>query len=407
LVPFTSFFRYMSINVYWQAQPRSRWDPDMRKAETLIVLPNTASIDKYRQRAIELSNQAESRLETLIGKEADYARYKGPMKDVYSRNLRNALVSGELYKVGQALEDLLTNPGVDKDATKPSMADLWKHPDMKELAGEIREFRESVLYGDPLLVSRSQGKGRTVAFLTTAGTALRRGVGEDSVQWNNWGAGEQAIQPFYPYFLVDLFKYLVSEGQAPNRVLGEDVNLSIDATRYAPEYTYSYSRQPDIGAGEEPEKIKPELEKGQLVKTGNVFDFNLKDIRKPGVHRINLTLLGDGAPEDRQEVRAFAFNVDAEAESDLKRASRDRLEPELPPGDAKRGKLTFRNAGDPFEELKERQPDASESSLLYLFFILILIVEQAMAVHLSFHRRSNEQPTGSPQPAATPATQAA
>ena len=48
-------------------------------------------------------------------------------------------------------------------------------------------------------------------------------------------------------------------------------------------------------------------------------------------------------------------------------------------------------AGD-YETFKERQPDASESSLLYLFFILILVVEQAMAVHLSYHSaKSGEQ----------------
>ena len=35
-------------------------------------------------------------------------------------------------------------------------------------------------------------------------------------------------------------------------------------------------------------------------------------------------------------------------------------------------------------------PDASESPWLYLFFLVILVVEQAMAVHLSFHLRGNE-----------------
>ncbi len=89
-------------------------------------------------------------------------------------------------------------------------------------------------------------------------------------------------------------------------------------------------------------------------------------------------------------MRAFAYNVDAAAEGDLKRANRDRLEPELPPGDAKRGKLMLRVPGESYDTFKERQPDASESSLLYLFFILILVVEQAMAVHLSFHTRGEQ-----------------
>ena len=52
---------------------------------------------------------------------------------------------------------------------------------------------------------------------------------------------------------------------------------------------------------------------------------------------------------------------------------------------------------------KNREPDASESPWLYLLFILILVIEQALAVHLSFHMKPGEQGTAAParpQPAA-------
>src|SRR5262249_5192438 len=125
---------------------------------------------------------------------------------------------------------------------------------------------------------------------------------------------------------------------------------------------------------------------------------------RPGVYSLFLTLKGEGKPEDRVEKRAIAFNVDATAESDLKRADRDRLLPTFSGRDSRRGKLALRSPGDTFEEYKERQPDASESPWLYLFFILILVVEQAMAVHLSHHLKGAEgapaAPASRPQPAA-------
>lgn len=396
MAPFVSLFRYLSVNVYYQAQQRSLYDRDLRQTEQLIVLPNSGSVDTYKSGALGLAQSAQSQTTKLADKEAEFKRYVEPLEGYY-RRIRDALASGELYRVGETFEDLLTNTGVEKDPARPNMTDLWKHPDMKGLAAEIREFREKVLYGDPLMVARQQGKGRVVAFLTAAGTALRRGVGEESVQWNNWGAGERAVSELYPLFLLDLHRYLVSEGQAPNRTLGETVQFSLDPARYAPQYAWTFVPQPDVSL-EGGNKVKAEAEKGALTRSGSQLEFTLDKVRRPGVFKVSLTLLGEGPEEDRQEVRAVAYNVDALAESDLKRASRERLEPELPPGDGKRGTLVLRVPGESYEQFKERQPDASESSLLYLFFLLILVAEQAMAVHLSYHTRANE---AAPQPAST------
>jgi hypothetical protein len=393
-VPFVSLFRYLSLNVYWQALPRSRWDPDLRRTEPLVVLPNTSSVDKYKTRAVELSHSAQSLTIKLADKEPEFKKYIKLM-DGYTRAIRNNLANSELYRLGETFEDMLKNPGVKNDPEKPNMAQLWEQQEMKNLAAEIREFRETVLYGDPLCVARQQGKGRMVAYLTTAGTSMRRGVGEDSVQWNNWGGGEALITPMYPLFLFDMHRYLISEGQAPQRVLGEDVRFTLDVNRYAPQYAWEFTPQPDLSI-DGPQKLTPEKEKGPLTKEGNQMTFALTKIKRPGVYRVSLTLLGDGPEDDRQEVRAFAYNVDSVSEGDLKRASRDRLEPEMPPGDTKQGKLMLRVPGDSWDQFKERQPDASESSLLYLFFILILVVEQAMAVHLSFHTRSEQAPSAAP-----------
>ena len=108
--------------------------------------------------------------------------------------------------------------------------------------------------------------------------------------------------------------------------------------------------------------------------------------RRPGLYKVYLTPIGETKPE----VRAFAYNIDPSMESDLKRAQRDRLEPALGPPDGKRGRFAFRVPGDSYDSFKEKQPDASELPWLYLFFIVILVVEQALAVHLSFHSRADD-----------------
>ncbi len=155
-------------------------------------------------------------------------------------------------------------------------------------------------------------------------------------------------------------------------------------------------------------RIEPVKEQGTMAKSDNRYNFTLKNVREPGVFRITHTLLGDGPDEDRQEVRAYAFNVDAVSESDLKRAAKERLVPERTSSDSKGGKLTLRFPGsDSYEEFKEKQPDASESPWLYLFFIIILVVEQAMAVHLSYHMKANEGAAPGPLGHAKPTSAAA
>ena len=387
LSPVALLFRYLSINVYWKAMPRSRWDPDGRKTDTPIVLPNASRMDSYKQRAQELaSNALRNTTERLAGREPEMKRFIPSLEKHSRARIRNALIAGRSCSASaEVLQDLLTDPGVKDDPEKPRMSDLWSHAEMKGLAAEIKEFRNDVLYGDPLVVSKAQGKGRVVAILTPAGTIARRGVGEDAGQWNNWGAGDPVVSATYPLFLLDLHRYLISEGQAPNRLLGEEVRYQLDATRYDPKFTWTFEPQPDMSG--ENMKAEPEKEKGVMEKAGNLLNFSLTNVRKPGVYKVTHTFLGDGA----EETRAYAYNIDAVAESDLKRAAEDRAEAgNAGPATANAASSRWSPPAAAYEEFKEKQPDASESPWLYLFFIIILVVEQAMAVHLSFHMKGNE-----------------
>lgn len=403
LAPAQGLFRYLGINVYWKARVRSTWDPDGRQTKPLVVLPNTQSMDVFKGRALSLMESAAAAVTKLAAKEEEYRKYLPLMDEYKTRTVRNAIATGELFALAEALDSLLNSQqqlNDKREETRPSMTSLWQQVDLKPLADEIREFRERVLFGDPLVVSRTVGKGRVLAMLTPAGTNLRKGVGEDGVQWNNWGAGDRIVSNLYPLFLLDVHRFMISEGQAPNRVLGEETTFAVDAARYMPDVSYTFEPQPDVSVAAA--KIEPEREKGVMEKQENLLSFALKDVKRPGVFRVTLTQLGEGPLEDRQETRAYAYNVDATAESDLKRAGRERLLPDLPPGDAKRGKLALLTPTESFDQFQEKTPDASESPWIYLFFILILVVEQAMAVHLSYHLKGNENapPASSPPVAA-------
>ena len=121
----------------------------------------------------------------------------------------------------------------------------------------------------------------------------------------------------------------------------------------------------------------------------------LYDARKPGVQIVKLFPEGKGAlPEERW----FAFNVDTANESDLRRVGFDEVVRNPTEESKGRGKIIgpFKPA-EKQDLLRERQRDLSESPWLYLLFLLVLIVEQALAVHLSFHVKGSE----GAQPAAT------
>jgi hypothetical protein len=397
LVPWRPVFRYLGINYYWRALPRVQWDPEPHKAETLIVLPNSSSLDRYKEQALRLVKQAVEKTKQLAAREVEKKPYVEIMEG-YERKVNEALLKGQIFALGSVLEEMLFDPGRTEEPRRPAMAQLWKDESMRGLEGDIKEFREHVLYGDPLLVSRPQGKGRVVALLTPAGTAPRKGTaGEDMVPWNNWGAGDDLVSQTYPMLLSALHRYLISEGQTPNRIVGEPIELFLDAERYERKVSWTFTPQPDLDASGG--KVEDEKDNVEMEKSGKslTFRFRKEAIRRPGIYRIQFTHVGEGNEDDRHEVRAFALNVDT-SESDLKRTLRDRLEVSRTGKDARMGKVTLQVPGDPVDWLQERTKDASQPPWLYLFFVLILLVEQAMAVYLSFHLKSGEAATQAPAP---------
>ena len=388
---YRSGLRFLSMDRYYQALPRSQWDPDPTsgvEAEEIVVLPNTKPIDDYKPRALELSRKLVQQTKDLALDEPEaYTRFVEPVER-YQAMIRDALGKQYLSNVVRVIDVLRHDHGAENDPKRPDMEVLWAHPKMKSLARQLDEFRTTIEFGDPLVVARSLGKGRVCAVLTSAGSATH---------WNDWGSGPSSWS--YTPFLMDLQRWLISSGDDLNRTVGESVKVELDAGRYLPKVKMKFQPQRDLEHQKVEEMPKPvEFPEAPLPMKDNLLTLDFRDSRQPGVYTFELYPASKDNVPGATELRAFAFNLDATKESDLRRAARDKLERARSTG-PRAGSILLRSPGDTFEAYKNKMPDASESPWLYLFFLVILIVEQALAVHLSFHLRGNEAAPGAITPA--------
>ena len=195
LYPQRLAFQPLLIDRYWPTLPRSQWNPEneKEKVDEVITLPNRNSIDAYKTRAQELARAAVEETEVLGKIDESFKKYEAPMKNS-RRKMTEALGKGLLFNVVAVVDRMLEDPGEPKNPDRPSMPELWANAKMKTLHGQLKDFRDTLLYGDPLVVTRPYGKGRVAVCLTTAGTASN---------WNDWGAGSPA-QWSYPVFIGDL-----------------------------------------------------------------------------------------------------------------------------------------------------------------------------------------------------------
>jgi len=396
LAEYRTGLRYLSIDRYFKAQPRSRWDPEPTsgvRAEELIVLPNSETTDNpgYRSRAVALGRKlVEQTRQLAIEDPNTFTRYL-EAAERYQRQIRDALSKPYLSNVVRVIDALRHDHGVENDPQRPDMETLWAHPKMKALAAEFDEYRATIEFGDPLVVARKYGKGRVCAILTSAGTATH---------WNDWGNGLASWS--YTPFLMDLQRWLISSGDDLNRIVGEPIKVELDAARYQPKMKMTFLPQRDLEKSKIEEKVKPEEHPEiTLPMKDNVLTLDFRDTSQPGVYTFMFYPNSKDAAE-QAEVRSYAFNIDTSKESDLRRAARGKLERPRA-RDSRAGVIALRSPGDTYEEYKNKMPDASESPWLYLFFLVVLVVEQALAVHLSFHLKSSEAAPGTtkaPTPAA-------
>jgi hypothetical protein len=350
------YFEYLTIDRYYPVN-RRRWDATAAHAEELATLPNERPVSDYAAAAEEL-------LRALPFEDARFSRFR-PALERGRQAVREALTGKSLSGVALAFQNLLYPPS---DTGQDGLTEFWKSPNssVQSLRERLDRFRQTIQYGDPLVVAKTFGRGRCVAFLTTAGRA-----------WNDWAGGSPASVT-YPVVMLDLQKYMTGIDRLQAQTVASTIDLQTDGTRFEPRlHAWRLSAGPAAPAA-------PNRSEGGAIDlgehagslNGSRLAFTFERTGEPGVYRFDLTPRPDTASAGKPESRVVAVNVDTEHESDLRRAGSDDLE--------RFGRLMSPVFGS-FTDSIERPSDFSESPWFYLLFLALLVAEQALAVHLSFH----------------------
>jgi hypothetical protein len=370
--------RWLMIDQYIPTLPRARWTNKPGDVEELATLPSRRALEFYK-------SSTQDMLKKLPIDDSKYEKFR-PTLVRFQQMIKQTLTGTFVYKLADDLERFLHAPVDPKESTGPTMADFWNLPEMQDLKNEVEQLRDAVAYGDPLIVVKKYGKGRVVAIMTSAGRT-----------WNDWSGG--CIAQFtFPIFISDMQKYLTAPSESQSYKVGEPVNeLVFDANRYKAEaeraFSDGFQKTDNQVAPRDTGSVPPKKE--DIVKSLGVVEkdsitFPFTDAKKPGMYLFTLHPKGEGVKDTDVEERAYVFNIDAVGESNLRRAAKDKLEKNVGTKEAGQGKMMLLVPDASLEAFRQRQSDLSESPWLYLVFLLMLIAEQALAVHLSFHLKGNE-----------------
>jgi uncharacterized membrane protein len=372
--------RYVGVN---QQQLRG----GLSGVETLVYLQNTKPIDNYTKAVNDLTEKLQQQVIDRPNPKTE--KYIPVLREIRGELRKIAGSTAELYILSQALDQLLEYEGVkDPAANKPSLVDFWAMSDNAALKEEIQKLRDEVKFGDPLYVAKPFGKGRVVAFLTSAGAS-----------WNDLEGFGRA---YYPPMMINMQGYLASSGTDANLVLGNAFDFSLDKAAYDTK-VQKWHYFEDAKANK---AIFKPLGADQMAEKAGNYQLTVADGKnEPGVYVykfLEKRVGGKGAEigSTKPDYRAVSYNVDALAEGNLARGNSDDITQIA-------AKATLHTASDPDDTLKtallNKRKDLSESPWIYLIMLLVLIFEQAMAVRLSFHTRPSEAtstaPVGMGQPA--------
>jgi len=216
--------------------------------------------------------------------------------------------------------------------------------------------------------------------------------------------------------IVDLQKFLTRGGDPGNRIVGEPIRFELNPAQYKPEMKRFIQIDEGLAdkgraPGEAPPGLLAEPVKTAQPDANGKLQFLFESGMNPGVHYFRLYPQANPGADPKSEARAtdyeerwFAFNVDTANESNLRRVASEELARNPVDASPTRGKIEFLNMEKAQKKLREQKSDLSESPWLYLIVMLVLIVEQALAVHLSFHLKGGEGSSSASGTAAAPAS---
>lgn len=339
-----------------------------------MTLPNEKSIDDYKvsvQRLIEQVPSTDIDFKKLAPTSTlAFDKYQDLLRQ-YKTAIQNELATGkQLYRLSSLIDRLLSDTAPAGDAVRPDLQLFWQTPELSELREGLTGLLQTIRFGDPLLIAKPFGKGRVVTFFSTASTT-----------WNDFPE-EVYARPYYVAMMLELQKYLAGSVQKATDTagtVGAPIPLEIDAVTHAARMKRYWIADTPVGAGAETPSGPQDLgeQNPNEAEAGKPLSFVFTDTKKPGVYVFEFPQ--QGSDTGAADYQAIAVNIDAAAESDLRRMDREELLGEIP------GARLFRTGGDLTKVISNRPSDFSELPWIYLVFLLVLLAEQAMAVRLSFH----------------------
>jgi len=367
--------RYLQIRRYWQIA-RGQWKPEPGRVQELATLPNDAPATTYQEPVAEITQKGES-LKNIL-KDAKFAKYRvGVERHIIDieRVVRPGSES-KAYHLANQIERLLTDTGSAQQKDQfPDLVEMWSNPDadVQKVKRQLSDLREDVHYGDPFIVIQNFQKGKVVAVMSTAGK-----------EWNDWAGGTTASILYAP-FVWELQNYLSSQGAEANLTTGAKIPLLFDAAQFKGAQLKLIRQFHKIEGDTGYKKVAhgdPQFGREE----GNVISFTMAKHNVPGVYLSEL--VDENAPAKGPiVVLAHAFNIDTKTEGDLSRVGSDKLEQEFAKTE---GGIIFVGADMQRDVLVSRLNDFSESPWLFLLMLLVLVAEQALAVHLSFHLKQTD-----------------
>lgn len=378
------YFLFANIDRYWPVKRFGKWREDQSVRE-LYCLPNDAGVADFEGPARDALDKMKAK-----ANEPKFEKYRQYLDPLDRRIRETAAGTAPLASLATYLDRLLCDQINDGDPSEPVLREFWGQPEMTDIRGEVQRLRDAVKYGDPLYLVKDFGRGRVAVFTTDAGGAHAGGA------WTDWPAGTGA--PAWLAVMAELHKYLSGGPAEENRSVGSVLDESLDATRYRPALSQT-ALTLDLAAalaGRDAEVRQGKVTTDTMTQNKDSLRFRFGKATEPGVYLFTLSAVkaaDDGDP--RPEVRAVPFNVDATREGDLRRAARDDLAQQAP-------NVPVRSPDDNtwVAQLKQKRDDFSTRRWLYLFILLVLIAEQAMAVRLSRHTRPEDTEVLAPSAAA-------
>jgi hypothetical protein len=403
------FMKHLPLRRYWPTLPRAEWKGEPGRVREVVNLPNEKPVVNT-----ELAKEALYIIDRLPLDKDEAKAYQANLKRHYNEIKQAAENPKTLaYQLADQIEKLLTDRGDDKEFA--NLVEFWtSNPDPKipVLYKEAESLRRRLLYSHPIMVVGQFGQGRVVAVLTTAGK-----------DWNDWAGGITG-SVLYPAIAWEMQNYLSSQSGEGSLTVGTPIRTEVDRKRWgnqqltvsrvfyraeagkkAVEVPVETARfrdaeaedeAPAKGAGKDNGKGAAKGNGGQPAKaepgkepadTG-LDTFTFRRTLEPGLYVTKLHIAGR-EKDPPLFTWAHVFNVDTRKEGKLARLSQDEYD-----------SVVGREAGDAIAPLEgpnadtpglvNRPTDLSESPWFFLLFLGILVCEQALAVHLSFHLKGTE-----------------